>query len=121
MMHSFDFEHFRISSGLWTHYDSSIEIACSSFKQIYFKQVDSLIDFVIYKNVFCWLCNEKAEPDVQTQCPHLGDYAIRSPFSSFSGLIDYKRLDEMSIKESTVESLRCARSEFWDKYLVSLI
>ena len=96
-------------------------MACHSFTQIYFQPSNSIYDsYTIYKNVFCWLCNSKLKTDdAPTLCPNLEKDSLRSPFASFSALIDFKRLEGASNENSMVNGGQCAKEEIFDVYFVS--
>ena len=108
-----------IYSGYWTHYDSNIEKACSSFTQIYFRPVLKG-KLVVYKNVFCLACNSGPEFEIPTLCRNLRRGSGRHPFgsTSFSAIVNFKKLNGMTTKVSMVERPHCSMAEIYDEYMV---
>ena len=95
-------------TGLWMRYDRHTEDACQSFTQIYFPNEPRRI---VYKNVFCYLCNAKERFPTTHLC-RKQDEVEKGP-TSFSALINIEE-----IRAEPPENADCRVNELNDVYLV---
>ena len=103
-------------TGLWDKYDAKTEKSCLDFTSIYFYPTGHLQYFVLYKNVFCYVCNQGSQTIIiQDECPFL-DAGIKSDIKSFSALLDYKIYTQPMTSEQ-----KCGIAEIRGKHNVSII
>ena len=100
-------------TGLWKHYSDDVAEACQK-NTVPFFQTDGL-NLIIYKNLFCYVCNTGDASSAEMVCPRMINDSNRFSGSSFNALIDYN-----GIKEGHVTSSVCAVDQIRDKYMVSV-
>lgn len=100
-------------SGLWQAYNKSLEEACLSF-ELYFYAKD-FFGYVVYRNVFCYLCNVPPGNGITHVCPTSEKNIIRgSDDTVFTGILDllyYKKAEEVIYA--------CAINEVYDEFMVT--
>ena len=99
-------------TGLWKRYDGDVDEACKK-NTVPFFQIDGL-NVVIYKNLFCYVCNAGDASSADMVCPSMNTDA-RFTGSSFNALIDF-----VGRKEDKETSSVCAVDQIHDKYMVRL-
>ena len=103
-------------TGLWDKYDAKLEESCLDFTSIYFYPKASLQSFILYKNVFCYVCNQGSQTIIiKDECPFL-DTLSKSGTIAFSALVDFKRYTLPMPSEQ-----KCGIAEIMDKHNVSII
>ena len=73
-------------TGKWKTYDALIEKSCESYTHVYRG---------VYRNVFCFLCNEEGEDDLYMRCTNhdfAGNQQIK--FGAFIALLKYSQQNE---------------------------
>ena len=98
-------------TGLWDKYDAKIEQLCLGFSATYIKQ--SISGDVLYKNVFCYVCNQRHPAIVKKLC-FLAD--IKFVHTQFSALLDYNRYTQPTTAEH-----ECGMAELMDKRTVNML
>ena len=97
-------------TGLWDKYDAKLEESCLDFTSVYFYPKGKY--FVLYKNVFCSVCNQGSQTIIiEDECPFLDIETI-----TFSVLLDFKRYTQPMTSEQ-----KCGIAEIMDKHNVSII
>ena len=101
-------------TGKWKIYDKSMETACNSFQQIYILRQISRT--VIYRNIFCFLCNSQY-PLISDVClPYTG----RTASVRFMGLLDFNKIERKTEVGEKADRV-CAVDEIEDPFQVLTI
>lgn len=99
-------------TGLWQQYDKRVYDACQSKTVPFFQTL--VAGVIIYKNIFCFLCNGMKAHAADKICPDRDWKPSRQTISGpFIALIDFRR---RTTKEKS--PFGCAGDEFFDKYMV---
>ena len=98
-------------TGLWKQYNAAIEAACLQYYNVPFIKY-GLVYHVIYKNVFCFICNQGESYSADKVCS--GSALPKTEGHFFSALIDFADV-QTTMKIATA---RCAWDEIYDKYTV---
>ena len=107
-------------TGLWKSYDSEIERACMQIDWTYFAY--QVLDYgqsysAIYKNLFCYICNNDADPlSKNERCDEGGQYRGGGQGSSFAVVLDFGQLIGDPSAADTMSE--CAANEVLDIYTV---
>ena len=106
-------------TGLWDRYDSDLETACKTSGPTYYEGIFVWFP-VIYKNVFCFLCNQRTSTAAQKgkQCqndPNL--FSSHGSRLTFEIVLDVVRIYTLLHKKETLAV--CGINEVWDKNMVS--
>ena len=103
-------------TGLWETYDQDIEWACNIHEALFLEA-----DFehtYLYKNAFCYECNQRENHSATTICKTDIISTIRNNASPvFGTLIDYQRDDYLENYQPTSD-FACEVHEMFDPYLV---
>ena len=103
-------------TGLWHKYDAKLEESCLNFTSTYFYPQDYFHHVVLYKNVFCYVCNQGSQTNIiKDECPFL-DTNGKSETTTFTALLDF----EIYTQPMTSEQ-KCGIAEIMDKHKVSFI
>ena len=98
-------------TGLWDKYDAKLEQSCLGFTSAYLHPF--LSGFDIYKNVFCYVCNQGNET-IMDKCPS-SDTGSKSTTTPFTAVLDYERFTQpMTVKQE------CGIAEIMHKHNVSI-
>ena len=101
-------------TGFWDKYDAKLEESCLDFALTYFYPEPHLKSFILYKNVFCYVCNQGSQTIIiKDECPFL-DTGIKSTTKAFSALLDVKIYTQPMTSEQ-----KCGIAEIMDKHSVS--
>ena len=98
-------------SGGWGQYDAETYAACETFDLPFYQIAPR--GPVIYKNIFCYVCNRNSTRNPYIKCPKGEKGKLRTPFTRFSTLINF------ATSTDTQTDSRCEASEVFDKHLVS--
>lgn len=98
-------------TGLWDKYDANLKQLCLGFSATYIHP--TILGGDLYKNVFCYVCNQRHPAIIQKLC-RLTDN--KSVASQFSALLDYKRYTQ-----PTIAVHECGIAEIMDKRMVNML
>ena len=98
-------------TGLWKQYDAAIEAACLQYYNVPFIQYEPA-HHVIYKNVFCFICNQGESYLADEICSWR--VISKSNVDSFTALIDFEAVQ----RTMKTAAERCAWDDIYDKYTV---
>lgn len=93
------------STGLWTVYSKQVESACNLYT--------SIIEYkgLLYKNIFCVVCNGLTVENFDTLCAYFQDDIIFPPFSALLRI-------EQTEGESDARDKTCSSNGIYDKKAV---
>ena len=103
-------------TGAWEKYDDYIEEACAAFESPFLKNY--LVSSVVYRNVFCYLCNRPKWDEKEDICEPLTTYySSKLLWGEFIVLLNQKAIREMS--DEKLEE-RCNLDEVYEPIQVVL-
>ena len=105
-------------TGLWQHYDMQIEIACGMYTSNFIFFTKASLHVPIYKNVFCFVCNEANTADTVTLCP-VQEVERRRQTIPFTVLIDFDVVQ--TLKNTDTSTAICNIDEVHDTFMVSSV
>lgn len=90
-------------TGKWDHYDPDVEQACLSYTHVY---------QFYYKNVFCYMCNNEANPVMKCSSEDLGGGPGNLVLTSFTAMLSFSEVQEETVESRKNQS--CRKDEIFD-------
>ena len=105
------------TTGEWDNYIEEIETACHTFESQFIRHTVLLTE--VNRNIFCAICNRKADTMSQMMCPPYTDQEPeKGTVPPFTALFNFETIHQIQ-DEHSISQRRCPVDEIMDEFMVS--